>query len=327
MAAITTPAPVEVVNPRTGATIIITGVRSLSGRDFFCFKEGRNRAYVSRSTFVNRKHDARASLDECGIVIIDDAFWRKIVEAVSEVAVFVPTLLVEHAGWTGRYFADRNGRVYSPKGEPSARATFPRRKDTVKGMFAFWKAQVAEPLTGQHLPMLAVMAALAAPLLEVVGEAQNFGFEFWGPAQTGKTTCLRIAASVAGDPTRILNFNATHAGFERVFADHRDLPLPVDEANLISRDVQFLKDFAFRMANGTTKLTAHTANPDRSHFVFMTTSNSPFYASLRGVDPLSADAALQRLIPIQVKQDEPHRDHRRPFGLSYAAMGMSSSMA
>lgn len=91
-----------------------------------------------------------------------------------------------------------------------------------------------------------------------------------------------------------------------MFADHRDLPLPVDEANLISHDVQFLKDFAFRMANGTMKLTAHTADPDRSHFVFITTSNSPFYASLRGVDPLSADAALQRLIPIGVNQDGPY---------------------
>ena len=180
------------------------------------------------------------------------------------------------------------------------RRTFAAKKGTLRG----WRENVAVPLTGQVIPMIAVLGALAAPLLRIVGDNENFGFEFSGPPETGKTTSLKIMASVSGNPANVPTFNATLAAFEDRFQEFNDAPYPVDEANLADRGgPAFVKDFAFSMANGRARETRFSKDRTACRFVFGSSSNRPFYECLISSNAYVADAALQRLFPLVIDND------------------------
>lgn len=61
------------------------------------------------------------------------------------------------------------------------------------GELAEWIEQVAKPCLGNPLLMFGAMAALAGPLLELVGE-QCGGFHVYGTTSGGKTTVGQVAA-------------------------------------------------------------------------------------------------------------------------------------
>ena len=91
-----------------------------------------------------------------------------------------------------------------------------------------------------------------------------------------------------------------------MFSAYNDSPFPIDEANLAERGgAAFMKDFAFRMANGTVKVTKFQHDRAQHRFMFATTANAPFYSQLGGFDPDTAGAALQRLIPIKIPPENP----------------------
>ena len=323
MAAITTSTTVDRDLPN-GRTVRITGYLSLGGNKLFRIEYAGKAGCVAHDLFVIDKAKARTLLMQQGVVIISDSAWRGIIDAVDEVPSFAAAPLIERPGWTGPYFAEKGGKVYSPKGSPKGIAIFKRSgtAKTINGTHRNWLVQVAQHLTGQNLPMLAVLMALAAPLLEIIGETQNVGFEFCGPPETGKTTCLRLMASIAGNPALLPSFNATKLGLEGMFVAHNCLPFVVDEANLVSRgDSQFLADFAFHMSLGTTRVTAHQPVLVKYRFVFATTANDPFYSGLRAFAADTASAALQRLIPLLVPRDN-------PFGVfDHLSSGFSTSGA
>ena len=290
----------------TGTTFKIAGCKSLERTKIFKITYGSATGYVPRDEFVMHKAEARASLQKQGVPITSNKDWAAIIDAIEEVRVFKRKPLIEHPGWTGPYFADATGKVYSPERMLRGTAVFePASQNTSsRGTWKQWRDQVAVPLTGQAIPMIAVMTAFAAPLLHLIGEPYNFGLEFCGPPATGKTSCLAIMASVSGNPAHIPNFNVSLAGLEAMFKEHRDRGFPIDEANLVdARNSTFFKEFAFRLANGSIKVTAF--QPDRAYyrFIFATTANQPFFETLTGFDMDTAGAAVQRLLPLKIAQD------------------------
>lgn len=280
----------------------IQGVRTLNKTNLLRVQYGERSAHVPIRLFVSKKTDARELLADRGVVITSNADWRHILERVSDVVHFRPEPILESPGWTASYFAQPNGKSYAPRGQPKAEVIFERNREVSasRGSYQRWRDEVAELLTGQHLPMLAVMAGLSSPLLRFSGEKLNFGFEFFGTPGSGKSTILHLMQSTIGRPSSIVDFNSTLAGLEDMFAARSDAPFPVDEANLADGDGRFLKAFAFRMANGTTKVTRHNRVRAQHRFTFATTANAAFYTQLRGFDADTANAAFQRLIPLRV---------------------------
>lgn len=292
-----------------GRQATIKGVSSIKGTHYFQIKYKGKAGHVPQGHFVTDKNEARKLLHQQGVTITSDRDWRAIIEGIESIHTFKKAPLIETPGWTAPYFAQANGRVFSPKGQRKGRPIYPPNKElgAIKGSLPDWLANIAEPIAGQWMPMVAIMAAFAAPLLELSGETHNLGFEFCGPPAKGKTTCLMLMASVAGNPSRIPTFNTTNAGLEGMFAGYKDMPFPVDEANLAdSGATKFLKDFAFRMANGTVKVTAYQPDRAQHRFVFATTANRPFHESLRGYDADTAGAALQRLLSLKVDGEHEH---------------------
>lgn len=97
---------------------------------------------------------------------------------------------------------------------------------------------------------LAILAALSAPLLRLLNQS-NFALHLCGDSSRGKTSMLRVAASVYGDPFApgwVASWNTTMAGLEHRAGMLNDLPQFYDEVG--GGDVEQLQRAVYMLING-----------------------------------------------------------------------------
>ncbi len=82
-----------------------------------------------------------------------------------------------------------------------------------QGTLIEWQIHVAKHCVGNSRLILAVSSAFAAMLLHHAG-MESGGLHFVGESSIGKTTALRIAASVYGAPDYLHRWRATTNGIE-----------------------------------------------------------------------------------------------------------------
>ncbi|QOY96575.1 DUF927 domain-containing protein [Massilia sp. UMI-21] len=117
-----------------------------------------------------------------------------------------------------------------------------------------WRATVAQPAAGNSRLVFALSAAFAGPLAEVAGEDSG-GFHLRGGSSSGKTTALKVAASVWGNPSNYPRlWRATANGLEGLAALHNDCLLILDELSQI--DPKEAGEAAYLLANGQGKARA-----------------------------------------------------------------------
>lgn len=134
-------------------------------------------------------------------------------------------------------------RVYRQAGEPGA-----------------WRSDVADLCRGNSRLVLAVSIAFASMLLHPA-EEESGGFHLRGGSSTGKTTALRVAASVFGGPDYLRRWRATDNALEAVAAMHNDTVLILDE--LAQVDPKVAGQAAYMLANGEGKQRAHRTGSAR----------------------------------------------------------------
>ena len=121
-----------------------------------------------------------------------------------------------------------------------------------KGSVESWKAGVAKLCAGNSRPMLAIGAALAAPLLHLVG-LECGGFHLYGPSGCGKTTSANVGASVWGNPReQVLNWDATALALANAAAARNDGLMSLDEIG--QGNPEAISMAAYRLFNGTGKM-------------------------------------------------------------------------
>jgi putative DNA primase/helicase len=170
---------------------------------------------------------------------------------------------------TGWHTAESGAKVYvlpkqtigSAEGErviyqsDSAMENTFRSTDTLD----LWRSKVAALCVGNSRLAFSVSCAFAGVLLRWVG-GESGGFHFRGDSSSGKTTALRVAASVFGGASYMQRWRATDNAIESIAAQHCDALLVLDE--LAQIDPKQAGEVAYMLGNGQSKArAARTALP------------------------------------------------------------------
>ena len=160
---------------------------------------------------------------------------RLFVEYLASIDVKERVTVVRRTGWHhidgARSFA-LPGEVINAMGKErvilAKEAVGPYRQC---GTLQDWKATVGSLAAGHRLLRFSIATALAGTLLDISG-FESGCFHLFGKSSVGKTTGLRMAASMWGsgaDGGYVRTWRATANGLEAAFAGASDTCLPLDE--------------------------------------------------------------------------------------------------
>jgi uncharacterized protein (DUF927 family) len=199
-------------------------------------------------------------------------------------------------------------RYYSDDPSPCKIAT--------AGTVAEWQEHVARYCVGNVLPLFAVSAAFAAPLLELVGEPSS-GFHFHGDSSLGKSMLLRLACSVYGRPDQYMqSWKATDNALEGTASAFNGCLLVLDEIG--QADSRIVGDTCYMLGNeiGKARATDRGALRTQRHrwrLLFLSSGERTLQAHMAdgGRSPLAGQE--MRLLSLHAS---PHEDtaSRRKFG-------------
>lgn len=172
-----------------------------------------------------------------------------------------PVRCVDRAGWCEDQFALGLDRVFAPAGKTPL--AFDMQYDQSRLFTALGSnAENVEVAVAAHAQALnaaatasndcaiAIYAALTAPLLRPFN-LPNFAVHLCGDSSKGKTSMLRCAASVYGDPNNaawVPSWNTTLNGLEQHAAQLCDLPVCFDEAG--AGDPDAIQTGLYMLING-----------------------------------------------------------------------------
>ncbi|WP_082541736.1 MULTISPECIES: DUF927 domain-containing protein [unclassified Rhizobacter] len=119
-----------------------------------------------------------------------------------------------------------------------------------EGSLARWRANVSEPCIGNSRLIFALCCAFAGPMARLA-EMESGGFHLRGDSSMGKTTALRLAASVWGRPSYMQRWRTTDNALEATAVQHCDSTLILDEFGQLDPDVA--GEVAYMLANDQEK--------------------------------------------------------------------------
>lgn len=129
-----------------------------------------------------------------------------------------------------------------------------------QGTLQEWQQHIARYCQGNSRLAFAVSVAFAAPLLDMLG-TDGGGFNFKGNSSEGKSTALKVAASVCGGFDYVQTWRATGNGLEGISATHNNSLLALDEMGQV--DPKEAGETAYMLANGQGKARAGRSGNSR----------------------------------------------------------------
>ncbi|CAM3756088.1 DUF927 domain-containing protein [Polaromonas hydrogenivorans] len=130
-----------------------------------------------------------------------------------------------------------------------------------KGTPEQWRERVGALCEGNSRLVFAVACAFAGPLLRPAG-MESGGFHYRGDSSSGKTTALKLAASVYGGASYLQRWRATDNALEAIAAQHSDCLLILDE--LAQIDPKTAGECAYMLANEQGKARATRTGTPRT---------------------------------------------------------------
>lgn len=130
-----------------------------------------------------------------------------------------------------------------------------------KGTPDQWRDRVGAMCVGNSRLVFAVACAFAGPLLRPAN-MESGGFHYRGDSSSGKTTALKLAASVYGGASYLQRWRATDNALEAIAAQHSDCLLILDE--LAQIDPKTAGECAYMLANEQGKARATRTGTPRT---------------------------------------------------------------
>ena len=168
----------------------------------------------------------------------------------------------DRIGWHGRAFVLPKETI----GDSAERIVF--QSDSAventfrsKGTPDQWRERVGALCAGNSRLVFAVACAFAGPLLRPAG-MESGGFHYRGDSSSGKTTALKLAASVYGGASYLQRWRATDNALEAIAAQHCDGLLILDE--LAQIDPKTAGECAYMLANEQGKARATRTGTPRT---------------------------------------------------------------
>jgi putative DNA primase/helicase len=170
----------------------------------------------------------------------------------------------DRIGWHGRAFVLPRETITN--GADAERIVFQSDSPIentfkAKGNPEQWRDRVGALCVGNSRMVFAVSCAFAGPLLRPAG-MESGGFHYRGDSSSGKTTALKLAASVYGGANYLQRWRATDNALEAIAAQHCDGLLILDE--LAQIDPKTAGECAYMLANEQGKARATRTGTPRT---------------------------------------------------------------
>jgi len=175
--------------------------------------------------------------------------------------------LVNRMGWHGHNAFMLPDRVIGEPAEPLHYYNDAPSlcKITIAGELSDWRDNVAKYCEQNSLLTFAVCTAFAGPFLDIQG-TESCGFHFFGDSSLGKSTLLKIAASVYGNPNAgeyTKTWRTTDNALEGMAAAHSDCLLVLDEIGQI--EPRIVGETVYSLGSGVGKSRATEAGNNRGN--------------------------------------------------------------
>ena len=159
------------------------------------------------------------------------------------------------------------------------------------------------------LPAVICGAAVASLLRHWCPKSENFILHLYGDSSHGKTTCLRAAASIFGEPKMLIDtWRSTSNGLEGKLVSRNDLPVFLDEAGQ-QDNPKVLAEAAYLIGNEKQKMRANRYGAAQHTTGFRVVALSTGEKTLlNGTGELSKAGQEVRLLQVPVNLDG------RPWG-------------
>ena len=172
------------------------------------------------------------------------------------------TMCTDRVGWHGHAFVTPNWTI----GDPTESIVF-QSENPISNIFSSkgspqqWREKVGQFCVGNSRLILSVSTGFAAPMLNLAG-VESGGFHIRGTSSSGKTTALKVAASLYGGENYLQRWRSTDSGLEALAAQHSDCLLILDE--LAQVDPKTAAESSYLLANGQGKARANRMGTSRA---------------------------------------------------------------
>lgn len=198
----------------------------------FLDRDGTLRHHVFAQTKLQGKGGWVTELIDMGFAV--HASWTHLTELLRTWSPAPHSWSVDHAGWFTdpsdvTSFVHPNGLVDRPSQVEAPRVVHacPAPAAPMRGNLEGWQHEIAPLVLGSPVPVFAVAAGLAGPLLHGSG-IDTMGFNVFGASGIGKSLLLRLALGCGAAPGALKPWSAALTGLHRLSAISQDGLLTLD---------------------------------------------------------------------------------------------------
>ncbi|MCO5344894.1 DUF927 domain-containing protein [Aeromonas veronii] len=215
---------------------------------------GRTRQWAMpmRSLVPRRREDVVATLLDAGLPYVNMDKLSKFAAYLMACRPDKRVTCVERTGWHGCAYVLPSGNLGPEADQVILQSAGYLGNDfTTAGSLVDWQQQVAAQAVDNSRLGFALSLAFAAPLLSLLG-MEGGGFHLKGESTDGKTTIMKVAASVCGQPDRYTHtWRATGNAIEGIANRRNDALLCLDEIG--EQAGKEVGQTAYMLANGQGK--------------------------------------------------------------------------